>query len=60
MAVGAFATELLPFDLHDVGGTDLSDDDARIPAIMRIPVKPPSGDVVVAPPARTKKPARKS
>lgn len=50
MASGGFGTELIPFDVSDVGGTDLSDDDAGIPAIMREPVKPKSGATLVAPP----------
>ena len=59
MAAGGFETALIPFDLHDVGGTDLSDDDKRIPSVMRKPVKVPSGGVVVAPPMGAKKAAPK-
>jgi hypothetical protein len=34
-----FARGPLSFDVHDVGGVDLSDDDAAIPAHMRVVVK---------------------
>ena len=54
MAAGGFKSELIPFDLRDVGGTDLTDDDKRIPAVMRKPVKPKSGGTVIARPVTPK------
>lgn len=54
VASGAYATRLIPFDVRDVGGVDLSDDDPAIPAIMREPVRVAAGATVVAPPLAPK------
>jgi hypothetical protein len=33
-----FVVGPIPFDVHDVDGVDLSDDDPKIPASMRAPI----------------------
>lgn len=58
VARGAYRTRLIPFDVHDVGGVDLSSDDARIPDAMRTPVV--ADDDEAATPAKSRKPAAKA
>jgi Leucine-rich repeat (LRR) protein len=40
---GRFKRGAIPFDVHDVNGVDLSDDDPAIPDVMREVIEPPSG-----------------
>lgn len=51
VAAGRYKTAMIPFDVRDVDGTDLSDDDARIPAVMREAIRVEAGAIVEIPPA---------